>query len=235
MSGSATANDGGGLYNFTLGNITGANSTSVLDIGWGGNTHDFSVTINSVNITDPSGRMQVDNGWDDTEAITATVTNGVTVNELDIRHYSKLAAADVALTINGALSATTTVIAAEGYYVGSGNATLTLKGSTIGLGTCTFNNGTSDLGTTTLTLSGSGDQTVTGTINGKNANDGILNINGAGNTTISNAVGTTSLKEINISAATGKTAEFDSTAGATTITMSGAGKAQFDGAVNATN
>ncbi|MDD5430541.1 MAG: hypothetical protein PHE97_07490 [Candidatus Omnitrophica bacterium] len=225
-----TANDGGGLNTFTIGDITDSGSGSFSTTTSSAN--DLTVNIGSVDIGDVFTVTNINNN---DAGNATTVTNDFSIGgNLNLFNIDDDSDVDISLAVGGdfTVGGVAWLMASTGST--GADATLTLSGATndLGSGLTFFDSGA---GRAILTLDGTSDQTVAGLIDGGSDNNGTMNLNGTANMTFTGNIGNThSLRAINIAAAVTKTAEFDGTVAVTTITLSGAGKAQFDGSVTAT-
>lgn len=234
------ADDNSGNKNtFVLGTVSNAGGTGSLIINTGASVvgdGTLNVTVGAATI---GGSFTVENLGSSTKSTTVSITNGLTLNgagNLTVANYASTDSKTVDLTVGGDFSTVTSsvMITSSVNAVTGANSTLILNGASISIagGVTLYDNAG---GSSILTFNRAGDQTITAAINGGGAGQGALNVTGTGDTTFNSAVGTTSLKEINIAAGSGKITTFGDIANATTITMTGAGTAQFDDAVTATD
>lgn len=221
----ATADDGGGVNTFELGDVTDSSNAGNGAITiTSGAAADPTVTINSVDV---GGNVAITGDNGDNATIAVIITEDMTVGgALAVTTNEASAADNVTLDVNGDLEVTgaTTLTSAAGAGAG-GDITVTLAGD------ATFTGGVvmDDVGggIATLTFDGTAAQDVSGAINGAVAGDGTILITNtsAGGVTFAGAVGATRLAAITVSNnGNDVSATFENTVGATAIVLgNGAG------------
>lgn len=218
-----TADDGSANKNtFSVGNVTNTGAGDLGILIETGSANDMTATIASGNI---KGDMAVSNRNADDAALTATVTNGLTVGgTLNVSNFEDSVAKTVILNVGGNLNATGQVTVTAGGINGA-HSTLNLSGNATFTGGAVLNDDTADR-QANLNFNGTTAQTVTGTINGAAAGEGNLIISNAAGVTFNGVIGgTQALRNITIDSAgtTNAAATFKANVSATTITLGGVG------------